>query len=316
MAVVKNPFAGRYVERLQSAMEDLKPLGLLLSDKLIAALGGDPKRIDGYGKGAIVGTAGELEHCALWHVPGGYAMRDRLGGAKAIVPSATKVGAFGSRLDVPLGHINAAYVRSHFDAMEVGMSDAPRPDEILFCSCDVDRPAHPQPHGRAGGRRDQGLGRAEMTGEANLLKLIEAEPPNELLEEYRLQDQIGFVLRKAHQRHVAIFAARIGDLTPPQFAALAKLADVGETSQNQLGSLIAMDAATVKGVIDRLKARGLVELTKHDADKRRLLVNLTAEGRETVERLIPVAEQITAETLQPLSPKEAATLLKLLARIA
>ena len=124
------------------------------------------------------------------------------------------------------------------------------------------------------------------------------------------------MLRKAHQRHVAIFAARIGDLTPPQFAALAKLADVGETSQNQLGSLIAMDAATVKGVIDRLKARGLVELTKHDADKRRLLVNLTAEGRETVERLIPLAEQITAETLQPLSPKEAATLLKLLARIA
>ena len=105
-------------------------------------------------------------------------------------------------------------------------------------------------------------------------------------------------------------------MTPPQFAALAKLADVGETSQNQLGNLIAMDAATVKGVIDRLKARGLVELTKHDADKRRLLVNLTPEGRETVERLIPLAEQITAETLQPLSPKEATTLLKLLSRIA
>ena len=124
------------------------------------------------------------------------------------------------------------------------------------------------------------------------------------------------MLRKAHQRHVAIFAARIGDLTPPQFAALAKLADVGETSQNQLGTLIAMDAATVKGVIDRLKARGLVELTRHDADKRRLLVNLTAEGRETVERLVPLAEQITVETLQPLSSKEAATLLRLLARIA
>jgi hypothetical protein len=132
MALVKNPFAGRYVERLQSAMEDLKPLGLLLSDKLIDALGGDPKKIDGYGKGAISGTAGELEHCALWHVPGGYAMRDRLGGAKAIVPSATKVGAFGARIDIPLGHIDAAYVRSHFDAMEVGMSDGPRPDELLF----------------------------------------------------------------------------------------------------------------------------------------------------------------------------------------
>lgn len=151
-----------------------------------------------------------------------------------------------------------------------------------------------------------------MTGESNLLKLVEAEPEDG----YRLQDQVGFVLRKAHQRHVAIFAARIGDLTPPQFAALAKLADVGETSQNQLGALIAMDAATVKGVIDRLKARGLVELTKHDADKRRLLVSLTAEGRETVDRLVPLAEQITVETLQPLSSKEAATLLRLLARIA
>ena len=96
MALVKNPFAGRYVGDLQPAMDDLKPLGLLLSDRLIAALGGDAKAIDGYGKGAIVGTAGELEHGALWHVPGGYAMRERLGDAKAIVPSAKKVGAFGA----------------------------------------------------------------------------------------------------------------------------------------------------------------------------------------------------------------------------
>lgn len=151
-----------------------------------------------------------------------------------------------------------------------------------------------------------------MAGEGNILKLIEAEPE----EGYRLQDQIGFVLRKAHQRHVAIFATKIADLTPPQFAALAKLADVGETSQNQLGSLVAMDAATVKGVIDRLKARGLVELTRHDVDKRRLLVSLTPQGRETVERLIPLAEEITTETLAPLSQKEAATLFKLLSRIA
>ncbi len=88
LAVAKNPFAGRYVEDLQPAMDDLKPLGLDLSDRLIAALGGDPKAIDGYGKGAIVGTLGELEHGALWHVPGGYAMREKLGEAKAIVPSA------------------------------------------------------------------------------------------------------------------------------------------------------------------------------------------------------------------------------------
>ncbi|MEO1192828.1 MAG: amino acid synthesis family protein [Pseudomonadota bacterium] len=134
LAVVANPFAGRYVESLEPAMEDLKPLGLMMSERLIAALGG-PEGIDGYGKGALVGARGELEHGALWHVPGGYAMRELLGEAKAIVPSAKKVGGLGARLDVPLGHINAAYVRSHFDAMEVGLPDAPRDDEILFALC-------------------------------------------------------------------------------------------------------------------------------------------------------------------------------------
>ncbi|CAG1008588.1 MAG: amino acid synthesis family protein [Bauldia sp.] len=147
MAVVKNPFAGRYEEALQGAMDDLKPLGLLLTDRLIAALG-DRSAIDGYGKGAIVGTAGEIEHGALWHVPGGYAMRERLGEARAIVPSAMKVGAFGSRLDVPVGHINAAYVRSHFDAMEVGIADGPRPDEILFV---LVMTCGPRIHDRMGG---------------------------------------------------------------------------------------------------------------------------------------------------------------------
>lgn len=132
MALVSNPFAGTYAEELQSAMDDLKPLGLALTEKLIAALGGDVAAIDGYGKGAIVGTAGEIEHGALWHVPGGYAMRELLGASKAIVPSAMKVGAFGSSLDVPLGHANAAYVRSHFDAITVTAPDGPRPDEILF----------------------------------------------------------------------------------------------------------------------------------------------------------------------------------------
>jgi hypothetical protein len=133
LALVSNPFAGRYEPGLQPAMEDLRPLGALLTEKLIAALGGDVAPIDGYGKGAIVGSAGELEHGALWHVPGGYAMRERLPATKAIVPSAMKVGAFGSSLDVPLGHTNAAYVRSHFDAMTVSMPDGPRPDEIVFC---------------------------------------------------------------------------------------------------------------------------------------------------------------------------------------
>jgi hypothetical protein len=147
-------------QELQAAMDDLKPLGLQLTDRLVVALGGDIKAIDGFGKGAIVGTAGELEHGALWHVPGGYAMRERLGEAKAIVPSAKKVGAFGSRLDVPIGHINAAYVRSHFDAMEVGISDGPRPDEILFC---LVMTTGPRIHARMGG-----LAAADVKGQDGL----------------------------------------------------------------------------------------------------------------------------------------------------
>lgn len=130
-ALVHNPFAGTYVEDLQSAMDDLKPLGLMMTDRLIEALGG-LEGVDGYGKAAMAGEAGELEHTALWHVPGGYAMRARLGEAKAIVPSSMKQGGPGSRIDVPLGHINAAYVRSHFDGMEVGLPDGPRADELLF----------------------------------------------------------------------------------------------------------------------------------------------------------------------------------------
>ncbi len=132
LVVIRNPFAGSYVQNIESFMDDLKPLGLEMARSLVAALGGDPKRIEGYGKGAIVGSAGELEHGALWHVPGGYAMREVLGGAKAIVPSTKKVGAPGTRLDVPITHINASYVRSHFDAMEVGVNDSPRADEILL----------------------------------------------------------------------------------------------------------------------------------------------------------------------------------------
>jgi hypothetical protein len=131
LAVVANPFAGQHAPDLQPAMEDLKPLGLMLTDRLIAAMGGRAG-IDAYGKGAIVGAAGEIEHGALWHVPGGHAMRDRLGGAKAIVPSAMKLGPPGCTLDVPLGHTDAAYVRSHFDAFTLAVADAPRAAEIVF----------------------------------------------------------------------------------------------------------------------------------------------------------------------------------------
>lgn len=130
-AICANPFAGRYHSDIQPGMEALKPLGLMLTDRLIAALGGRDG-IDGYGKGAIVGEGGEAEHGALWHVPGGYAMRERLGESRAIVPSAMKVAAMGTALDVPLGHINAAYVRSHFDAITMAIPDAPRAAEIVF----------------------------------------------------------------------------------------------------------------------------------------------------------------------------------------
>jgi hypothetical protein len=132
LSVIKNPFAGRFVEDIVGFSDDLKPLGLEMAKALIVALGGDPKTIQGYGKGAIVGAAGEVEHGALWHAPGGYAMREALGGAKAIVPSAKKVAGPGARLDVPITHIDASYVRSHFDAIEVGIADAPRADEMLL----------------------------------------------------------------------------------------------------------------------------------------------------------------------------------------
>ena len=147
VAIVANPFAGVWQEDLQSAMDDLKPLGLQMTDALIDALGGIGG-IDGYGKAALAGEGGELEHTALWHVPGGYAMRERLGEAKAIVPSAMKVGGPGTPIDIPLGHINAAYVRSHFDAMEVRLPDAPRSGELMFA---LAMSRGPRIHHRMGG---------------------------------------------------------------------------------------------------------------------------------------------------------------------
>ena len=148
LCVIRNPFAGRQVEEIASFMDDLKPLGLLMARDLVAALGGAPEAIEGYGKGAIVGAAGEIEHGALWHVPGGYAMREILGDAKAIVPSAKKVGGPGTRLDVPITQINASYVRSHFDAMEVGVPDAPRADEMVLA---LVMTTGPRVHARVGG---------------------------------------------------------------------------------------------------------------------------------------------------------------------
>lgn len=132
MAVIRNPFAGRYVADIQPFMKDLEPLGLTMAQRLLDLLGSDPAQIEAYGKGAIIGANGEIEHGALWHAPGGYGMRAVLGDTRAIVPSAKKVGTVGTRLDVPITHVNAAYVRSHFDSMEVGLNDSPRADELLL----------------------------------------------------------------------------------------------------------------------------------------------------------------------------------------
>ena len=130
MVIIENPFAGQYVEEIQWFMEDLKPLGLQMAEKLILLLGG-ADQIEGYGKGAMIGEDGELEHGALWHAPGGYAMRQMLYPSNAIVPSAKKVVGVGGCLDVPITYINASYVRSHFDGIEVRLNDAPKSNEIL-----------------------------------------------------------------------------------------------------------------------------------------------------------------------------------------
>ena len=124
--VLRNPYAGRH-----------EPDILPMMEALLDAMGVPAARIEGYGKGSIVGADGEIEHGALWHVPGGYAMRDLLEKrhgvpTKAIVPSTKKVGGPGTRLDVPITHVNASYVRSHFDAIEVGVPGHPHGDELVF----------------------------------------------------------------------------------------------------------------------------------------------------------------------------------------
>jgi len=148
-AVVANPYAGRYVQDITPMMDALKPLGYDLAERLIGALGG-AQEIESYGKAVIVGVNGESEHAALWHVPGGYGMREMLENSKAIVPSAIKVAAAGGAIDVPLHHRTAAYVRSHFDAIEMRVPDSPRPDEIVFI---IAMGTGPRVHERVGGLR-------------------------------------------------------------------------------------------------------------------------------------------------------------------
>jgi len=158
LAVVHNPFAGRYEADLLPFQAELRTLGRMLSERLVDALEADA--IQSYGKGAIVGEDGELEHGALWHEAGGWALRELLGGPKAIVPAAKTVGTLGTRLMVPLGHIHAAYVRSHFGTAEMTVWDGPRRGEIAY---GLAAATGGRVHARAGG-----LGAADIRGEDGL----------------------------------------------------------------------------------------------------------------------------------------------------
>lgn len=129
-AVVRNPYAGRYEADLLPFMADLRALGRSLAEELVATLGRDAVEV--YGKAAIVGVDGELEHGAVWHEAGGWSVRSVLGEPKAVVPAAKAVAAAGFRLMMPLHYIHACYVRSHYNTVEIGIQDAPRPKEILY----------------------------------------------------------------------------------------------------------------------------------------------------------------------------------------
>ncbi len=132
MAVIANPYAGRYSENLDSLTSIGEELGALLGAKCVAALGIRPDQVQSYGKAAIVGETGELEHAAaILHPKMGAALRREVSSGAALVPSAKKMGGLGTAIDVPLGHKDAAFVRSHFDAVEARISDAPRAGEIV-----------------------------------------------------------------------------------------------------------------------------------------------------------------------------------------
>ena len=129
-AVIENPYAGRYEPDLMPFMAELRSLGTLLAQELVDTLG--KENVEVYSKAAIVGVNGEMEHGAVWHEAGGWAMRAVLGEPKAIVPASKAVASAGYRLMVPLHYIHACYVRSHYNSMEIGIQDSPRPNEILY----------------------------------------------------------------------------------------------------------------------------------------------------------------------------------------
>jgi DNA-binding MarR family transcriptional regulator len=150
-----------------------------------------------------------------------------------------------------------------------------------------------------------------MARNASLKKSVRSARPL-----YILDEQIGFILRQVWQRHATIFARDIGiNLTPTQWAAIAKLLETGPCSQNQLGRLTAMDVATIKGVIDRLTVRGLTETSPDPVDGRRLLVSLTRAGQQMAEKVAPNALAISKETLAPLDARERETLVALLSKL-
>lgn len=161
IAVIENPYAGRYSESLDELIAIGEELGALLGQKAVAALGIEPGRAQSYGKAAIVGEAGELEHAAaILHPKLGAPLRVAVAKGAALVPSAKKRGTLGTAIDVPLGHKDAAFVRSHFDAVEARVSDAPRANEIVVAVAVTDS-GRPLP-------RIGGLQASEIKGEDGL----------------------------------------------------------------------------------------------------------------------------------------------------
>ena len=161
LAVIENPFAGGYTEDLSELMTVGEEMGALLGDRAVAALGVAPSAIESYGKAAIVGEAGELEHAAaILHPKLGAPLRKAVEKGAALVPSSKKMGGIGAAIDVPLGHKDAAFVRTHFDAMEVRVSDAPKAGEIVVAVAVTDS-GRPLP-------RVGGLTKEEAKGEDGL----------------------------------------------------------------------------------------------------------------------------------------------------
>jgi len=153
IAVIKNPFAGEFVEDLTPLMDIGEELGGILGKMAVDALGVAPEKAENYGKAAIVGEKGEREHAAaILHPKLGKPFRDAVSGGKALIPSAKKVGGMGTEIDVPINFKDAAFVRSHFDAMTVRIDDAPRSDEIVVALVVTDCG---RPHPRIGGLKKE-----------------------------------------------------------------------------------------------------------------------------------------------------------------